>query len=234
MTAPTDAPTSPIADGPADPTNISQSAEEPMQPVAAAPADPTNIIQPAEEPVPPPELGVEHVAPPGPEPLPVPVQPRPPDDDAAPADPVSIIHPAEESVRAAELVVQPVWPPTPALLPVPVQSGPQDDQNRPSFYEAAVESRAVLAHGIESLSEEFATLARQSIDTTAHAAIQMLGVKTWADAVAVNTRYARISCDHWLGGTLKVVDLGIKVAFEASRPFLSKFGKVWSVTHPGH
>ena len=205
--------------------------DAPMPPAADTPADPTSIIQPAEEPVPPPELGVEHVAPPAlappalappaPAPLPVPVQPQLSDDAAGPADPVSIIQPAEEPVSAPELVMQPVPLPTPGLLPVPVQPGLQDDQTRPNFYEAVGESRGVLVHGIESLSDEFATLARQSIDTTAHAAIQMLGVKTWADAVAVNTRYARISCDHWLDGALKVMDLGVKVAFEASRPFLT-------------
>lgn len=125
-------------------------------------------------------------------------------------------------------------PPAPAPLPVPVQPQPLDDQSGRDLYAVVVESRGVLVHGIQSLSDEFATLARQSIDTTAHAAIQMLGVKTWADAVAVNTSYARISCDHWFGGALKVVELGVKVAFEASRPFLGKFGKVWSVAHPGH
>ncbi len=171
--------------------------DAPMPPAADTPADPANIIQPVEEPVPPPELpppelGVQHVAPP---------------------------------VLA---------PPAPAPLPVPVQPQPPGNQSGRDLYAVVVESRGVLVHGIESLSDEFATLARQSIDTTAHAAIQMLGVKTWTDAIAVNTRYARTSCDHWLDGALKVMDLGVKVTFEASRPFLSKFGKVWSVAHPGH
>lgn len=176
MTASTDAPMSPAADGLADPANIIQPAEEP----ASSPE------------LPPPELGVQHIAPP---------------------------------VLA---------PPAPAPLPVPVQPQRPDDRSGRDLYAVVVESRGVLVHGIQSLSDEFATLARQSIDTTAHAAIQMLGVKTWADAIAVNTRYARSSCDHWVDGVLKVMDLGVKVTFEASRPFLSKFGKVWGAAHPGH
>ena len=169
--------------------------------------------------------------------------PMPPATDT-PADPANIIQPVEEPVPppewpAPELGVQHVappalTPPAPTPLPVPVQPQPLDDQSGRDLYAVVVESRGVLVYGIASLNDEFATLARQSIDTTAHAAIQMLGVKTWADAIAVNTRYARISCDHWLDGALKVMDLGVKVTFEASRPFLSKFGKVWSVAHPGH
>lgn len=171
---------------------MTASTDAPMSPVADTPADPANIIQPVEEPAPPPELGVQRVAPPV------------------------------------------LTPPAPAPLPVPIQPQPLDDQSGRDLYAVVVESRGVLIHGIQSLSDEFATLAWQSIDTTAHAAIQMLGVKTWADAIAVNTRYARINCDHWLDGALKVMDLGVKVTFEVSRPFLGKFGKVWGVAHPGH
>jgi hypothetical protein len=167
-----------------------------MSPAADGPANPANIIQPAEEPAPlpelPPELGVQPVASPA------------------------------------------LAPPAPAPLPVPVQPQWRDDRSGRDLYTVIVESRGVLVHGIASLSDEFTTFARQSIDTTAHVAIQMLGVKTWADAIAVNTRYARTSCDHWLDGALKVMDLGVKVTFEASRPFLSKFGTVWGVAHPGH
>lgn len=164
--------------------------------------------------------------------------PMPPAADTH-ADSANIIQPVEEPVPSPELPppelgVQHVAPPALAPLPVPVQPQPLDDQSGRDLYAVVVESRGVLVHGIQSLGDEFATLARQSIDTTAHAAIQMLGVKTWADAIAVNTRYTRISCDYWLDGALKVMDLGVKVTFEASRPFLSKFGKVWSVAHPGH
>jgi hypothetical protein len=156
-----------------------------------------------------------------------------------PADPANIIPPAEEPAPPPELQppalgVQHVALPALAPLPVPVQPQRPEDQSGHDLYAVVIESRGVLVHGIQSLSDEFVTLARQSIDTTAHAAIQMLGVKTWADAIAVNTRYARISCDHWLDGALKVMDLGVKVAFEASKPFMSKFGTVWSVAHPGH
>lgn len=168
--------------------------------------------------------------------------PMPPADTLA--DPTSIIQPTEEPVSlpesplpelGAQHVAPPALaPPAPAPLPVPVQPQRPENQSGRDFYAVVVESRGVLVHGIASLSDEFATLAQQSIDTTAHAAIQMLGVRTWTDAIAVNTRYARISCDHWLDGALKVMDLGVKVTFEASRPFLSKFGKVWGVAHPGH
>jgi Phasin protein len=184
MTAPTDSPMEPVADTPADPISINQSAEEPMQPAGDTPADPISISQPAEEAIQPPELAVQRVD-----------------------------------------------PPAPAPLPVPVQSALPDGQDGSDFYELLAQSRAVLAGGLESFGDEFASLARQSIASTAHTAIQMLGVRTWADAVAVSTSFARTTYEHWLDSAAKISELGVKLALESSRPFLNKFEKAWSAAH---
>ena len=96
------------------------------------------------------------------------------------------------------------------------------------IFAVIAELRAVMARSVGSISDELASFARQSIDATAQTAIQMLSVKTWADAVAVNTNYARISYDHWLDSASKVSELGIKLAFESSKPLVRRMAKALS------
>ena len=83
------------------------------------------------------------------------------------------------------------------------------------------------------MSEECAGFARQSIDTTANTAIQMLAIKTWSDAVAVNTSFARKSYDQWLDSAAKVFELGVKLAYESAKPFVSRFGRLCSGAQAG-
>jgi Phasin protein len=148
------------------------------------------------------------------------------------ADPVKVDKPVEESLAPPDVVVQRILPSAPTLLPSPAPAALPGPDTGPDFFDIIAESRAALARGVESVSEEVASLARHSIDTTAHSAIQMLGVKTWADAIAVNTSFARTSFDYWLEGTAKVSELGVKLAVESSKPFVTKFGKAWSAAYP--
>jgi hypothetical protein len=97
---------------------------------------------------------------------------------------------------------------------------------------AVLRSRTALARGIEALSDEVATFTRHHLDTTTDTAIRMLRVKTWAEAVAVNTGFARASFDHWLDSTAKFSELGVALAVESSKPFVAELGKTWSATRP--
>jgi hypothetical protein len=89
------------------------------------------------------------------------------------------------------------------------------------------ESRTALARGIESMSDEWASFVRHSIDVTADTAIRMLAATTWSDAVAVNARFARTSYDRWLDSSTKVSELGVKTAFESSKPFINRIDQLW-------
>jgi Phasin protein len=99
---------------------------------------------------------------------------------------------------------------------------------------AVEESRAAMARGFDALSEEMAGLARCGIDTVTRTAIEMLAVKSFSDAIAVNASFARASFDNWIGGSAKFSELGVKLAVESSRPFLAHLGESWGFTaHAG-
>jgi hypothetical protein len=161
-----------------------------------------------------------------------------PADAAAPqgmpeANPIRVDKLVEEPSAPPEMIVQRISPPVPVIAARPAPAAlPAVDIGR-DIFDVISESRAALARGVESISDEIAGLARHSIDATAHTAIQMLGVKTWADAVAINTAFARTGFDHWLDSSAKVSELGVKLAVESSKPFVAKFGQVWSGAHSG-
>ena len=89
---------------------------------------------------------------------------------------------------------------------------------------AVAESRAAMARGFDALSEEMAGLARCGIQTVTRTAIEMLAVKSFSDAIAVNVSFARASFDNWIRGSVKFSELGVKLAVESSRPFLAHLG----------
>jgi Phasin protein len=140
------------------------------------------------------------------------------------ADPVRVDKPVEEFEAPPDVVVQRILPPVPAPLP-PATPAVLPEDVGPDIFAAVAESRAALIRGVVSIGDELASFARYSIDAAAHTAIQMLGVKTWADAVAVNSSFTRASFDHWLESTAKTSELGVKLAVESSRPFVNKFGQ---------
>jgi hypothetical protein len=112
-------------------------------------------------------------------------------------------------------------------LPAPPASAPVGEA-ADDMLSAIAQSRAALTRGLESIGEEVASYARHSLDASTQAAVQLLGAKTWADAVAVNTGFARISFDHWLGSAAKVSELGIRLAIDCSQPLASELCKAWT------
>jgi hypothetical protein len=210
-------------------------ADTPTPRTTPAAPDPPRIDKPAEEPVERPEVVVQRISPPLPAAPPTlasttalsaPVAaPAPsPASTASAAPPIPLSAPAAPGERGVALplplvAAPPAYPAPPA--PVAAATGPD-------LAAAVARSRTALAQGIEALGDEIASFARHSLDTTADTAKRMLEVKTWADAVAVNTGFARASLDHWLDSSAKVSALGVKLAIESSKPFVAGFGKVWS------
>jgi hypothetical protein len=144
----------------------------------------------------------------------------------------------DESFAVPDVVVQRILPPAPLPAPPSLAPPPAADIGPAAgigddIADSIAQSRAALTRGFESISDELASFARHSIDSTARAAIQMLAAKTWADAVAVNTGYARTSFDSWLDSTARVSELGVRLAAASSKPFMAKIGEAWSAAQWG-
>jgi phasin protein len=91
------------------------------------------------------------------------------------------------------------------------------------------ECRAALTHGLDALSEEAAALTRSGIEAAARAAIELLAVRTWSDALAVNAGFARASLDNWIVGSARFSELGAKLAVESWHPLITRLGKSWNL-----
>jgi Phasin protein len=94
-------------------------------------------------------------------------------------------------------------------------------------FAAFIQAQTALARGLEALSAEMAGLTLSGIDTATRTAIDVLAVKTIADAIDVNAGFTKRSFDTLIGGSAKLSELGIKVASEASQPILTQLGKDW-------
>jgi hypothetical protein len=136
--------------------------------------------------------------------------------------------PAEIETFAVAPVASAPFEPEPAAASVP-EAAASEGANpvRREAVEALVESQAAAARGWEAISDEIAGLARTGIDIAAHAATEMLGVRTVSDAYKVNASFARKSFDNLLDGSAKLSRLGVKLAAESSRPILTQFGEGW-------
>ncbi len=132
-----------------------------------------------------------------------------------------------------EVVVQRIAPAASAIVP-PNIAGPTKiaDLGRDTCG-MITESQAAVSRGMQALSDELACYGRQSMETLARTAIDTLSVKTWSDAVAVNSRLARNSFDQWVDSAAKMSELGIKLTTEAAKPFLAKMGVAWRPVPPG-
>jgi len=94
-------------------------------------------------------------------------------------------------------------------------------------FAALAQSQAALVRGLEALSVEMAGLALSGIATAARTATKMLGIKTLSDAIEVNAGFTCSSLDALVGGSVKLSELGAKLAAETSQPILTQFGKDW-------
>jgi hypothetical protein len=143
--------------------------------------------------------------------------------------------PAREPISAkplAEVVVPAAIspaPPTVETLAGSAKSASSEDLadfGRDAFA-ALVQSQTAVARGLEALSAELAGLALSGIDAAARTATDMLAVKTLSDAIEVNAGFTRSSFDALVGGSVKLSELGAKLAAEASQPILTQLGKSW-------
>ena len=76
-------------------------------------------------------------------------------------------------------------------------------------------------------------MTRSGIAAAADAAVALLGVRTFSEAVEINATLARRGVDAMIEGSAKLSEIGVKAMSDASRPVLSRLGESWSGLAPG-
>jgi len=150
-----------------------------------------------------------------------------------PLEPTEILgeaaKPTETAIDFAAPAVTPASQPGVAALTKVAKSTSPDDfaHFARDTFAALAQAQAALAQGLEALSVEMAGLALSGIETAARTATKMLGIKTLSDAIEVNAGFTCSSLDALVGGSVKLSELGAKLAAETSQPILAQFGKDW-------
>jgi len=133
--------------------------------------------------------------------------------DALPAAEVVLSRPAAVAEPALEIVAASAEPPTDS----------HDDS-----WTAFAEAQAVLARGLEEIVIEVSGRTRSGIAAAADAAVALLAVRTFSEAVEINAALARHGFDAVIEGSARLSEIGVKTVSDASRPVLSRFGGAWS------
>jgi phasin family protein len=138
------------------------------------------------------------------------------------------------TATAAEAIPEPVVTlaePAAEAMPAPPQAPGDTKQASEELWadpwSALTEAQSALARGFEAVATEVGGLTRSGIAASTEAATAMLGAKTLAEAIEINTGYARRGFDAMLGGAAKLSEIGVKAATDASRPILDRLGESW-------
>lgn len=84
--------------------------------------------------------------------------------------------------------------------------------------DACVESSNIVAKGFEDLSKAWMSFAQSSMDAQVAVSKELLGVKTFREAVDMQTSYTKKSFDKVMAESAKLTELSVKVANEALSP----------------
>jgi hypothetical protein len=159
----------------------------------------------------------------------VPIEAAPtiiPDDSPAPqvvpAPPEAVVEPPPEVVLAPPAGVA-----DSALEILSAMAKPQTDSAEDAWT-AVVAAQAVLARGFEEIAVEVTGMTRSGIAAATDAAVALLGVRTFSEAVEINATLARRGVDAVIEGSAKLSEIGVKAMSDASRPILSQLGERWS------
>lgn len=121
--------------------------------------------------------------------------------------------------------------PTPVAEPAPevvlASARPRADSVDASWA-ALAEAQAVFTRGLEEIVVEVTARTRSGMTAAADAAIALLGVKTFSEAVEINAALARRGVDAMIEGSARLSEIGVKAMTDASRPVLSRFTGTWS------
>jgi hypothetical protein len=154
-----------------------------------------------------------------------------PDHPAAVADPMAPDHPAGVEVGDPTGAAEAAAPDHPASVaadrPLPIAATAARGAVADDDFAALAEAQAAVLRAWHAVGGEIAGLGRCANDLAAHAAIEMLGVKSITDALQINVRFAGESFDDWLERSARLSELAIALAAETSRPILAFLGRGW-------
>lgn len=135
----------------------------------------------------------------------------------APAESEPAIAATEPEIVAA--AIEPEIVAVAAAVPAPVVEQPVGAVDEHPWAMLA-EAQSALARGIEELAAEMTGMTQSSVAAGADAAIALLGSRTFAEAVEINTGLARRGFDTLIAGSAKMSEICVKAVAAASRPML--------------
>lgn len=97
------------------------------------------------------------------------------------------------------------------------------DLSRENFA-AVLRANAALTEGLEAIGKEVIVYARRSFEQAAETAAALLGAKTLEDVLQLNAALAQANLTGLLERSVKLQELGIKVANEALAPLGDRVG----------
>ena len=164
--------------------------------------------------------------------------------EAAPADtaPVGPALPTETAIGRAADLPGPDEAPPPALVeaaapvaavaPVEATMRQAKSDAGAEAIAALTESQAALARGLEAVSAELMALVRTAVAITARSATGLLGARSWSDALALGADLTRAGFDAAAGGSVRLSELGTRLALDSAEPFVSRLGKLRAAGGP--
>ena len=120
--------------------------------------------------------------------------------------------------------------PTGPVCPVPAapESAPLDkpaEAAAESAFTAFADAQCALARGFEKAAVEMTGISRSGMAAATDAAVALLGVRTFAEALEIHAGLARRGVDAMLDGSARLSEIGAQSITDASRPFLSRFSR---------
>jgi hypothetical protein len=143
-----------------------------------------------------------------------PIAPAPAPIEAAAAQPPAIAVPAAVPIPA---------PPRPAPRQVAAAGDLMAGLVRDTFTGLA-EVQAAMAGGLSAMALEVTGLVHAGATAAQDGAAALLGAKTLAEAIDVQIGLARRNLDTLAAGSIKLTEIGSRLAREASRPTLPRGG----------
>lgn len=155
------------------------------------------------------------------------------------------ISPGETGSSATAPVIVPKTPQAPEVVSASpsavAEPGPEiaSAAARPQIdslddpWTAFADAQAVLARGFEEIATAVTGMTRSGIAAAADAAVALIGVRTFSEAVEINAALARREVDAMIEVSARLSEIGLKAVSEASQPILSRFGGPWSGQEAG-
>ena len=133
----------------------------------------------------------------------------------------------ETAVAADALAAPPAAMAEPVLEIAPPRAEPPPD-SRNDAWQAAIAAQTALTRGAEEFTVALTGMTRSGMAAASDAALALLGARTLAEAVEINAGLAQRSSDAMIKGAVRLSEIGVKIATEASRHLWAQLDQPWS------